>query len=200
MNPILARLLLPALLAIVSVITPSPALAQVRVATLEELQRALSPGDVISVQTTGDSVTGRLVRFADAALEIRADARTVAGRQPLDVTIPVGTIRSLERSRDSSRNGAFIGAGVGAGVSTGMFAYAAAVDYNEIDEWGPIYLAMGVVSTGLGALIGWALDSAHSKPRLIFNAPSSPNTMRIRLMPLPVRRNGMAVVVLFSTS
>ena len=59
----LARLPLPALIVALCMIGTSPALAQVRVATLEELRRELSPGDFISVvQTTGDSVRGRLRR------------------------------------------------------------------------------------------------------------------------------------------
>ena len=85
---------------------------------------------------------------------------------------------------------------LGAGVSLGMFIYAAAVDYNEIDEWGPIYLAMGAVYTGVGALVGWAIDSAHSKPHVRFNAPSV-QTMRIRVAPLLARRKGMALVLSF---
>ena len=72
------RLLIVAL----CLIGPSPALAQVRVATLEELRRELSPGDFISlVQTTGDSVRGRLVRVADTALDIRAETRQVTGKK-----------------------------------------------------------------------------------------------------------------------
>jgi hypothetical protein len=194
---LLARLLLPAQIVALCMIGTSPALAQVRVATLEELRRELSPGDFISlVQTTGDSVRGRLVRFADTTLDIRTETRQVTGKQRLDVTVPLGTIRLLERPRDSSRNGVLIGAGVGAGMSLGMFIYAAAVDYNEIDEWGPMYLAMGTVYTGVGALVGWAIDSAHSKPHVRFNAPSA-EAMRIRVVPLLARRKGMALVLSF---
>ena len=109
---------------------------------------------------------------------------------------PFGTIQSLERPRDSSRNGVLIGADVGAGVSLAKFTYAAAVDYNEIDEWGPIYLAMGAAYTGVGALVGWAIDSAHSKPHVRFNAPSA-ETMKIRVAPLLARRKGMAVALSF---
>jgi hypothetical protein len=89
-----------------------------------------------------------------------------------------------------------IGAGIGAGVSLGIFVHAAAVDYNEIDEWGPLYLAMGAVYTGVGALVGWAIDSAHSKPHVRFNAPTA-QTMRIRVAPLLARRKGMALVLSF---
>jgi hypothetical protein len=137
-----------------------------------------------------------LVRVADTALDIRAETRQVTGKQRSDLTIPFGTIQSLERPRDSSRNGVLIGADVGAGVSLAKFTYAAAVDYNEIDEWGPIYLAMGAAYTGVGALVGWAIDSAHSKPHVRFNAPSA-ETMKIRVAPLLARRKGMAVALSF---
>jgi hypothetical protein len=177
--------MLPALILALCILGTSPALAQVREATLEELRRELSPGDFISlVQTTGDSVSGRLVRFTDTALDIRTEQ--AAGKQRLDLTVPLVTIRSLERPRDSSRNGVLIGAGVGAGVSLGMFIYAAAVDYNEIDEWGPTYAAMGAAYTGIGALAGWAIDSAHSKPHV-----------RFRVAPVLARRKGFALTLSF---
>ena len=192
-----APLLLPALIVALCVTGASPALAQVRVVTLEELRRELRPGEFISVvQTTGDAVRGRLVRFGDTALDIRSETRQGTGKQRLDVTVPVSSIRSLERPRDASRNGVLIGAGVGAGVSVGMFMYAAAVDENEIDEWGPIYLAMGAACTGAGALVGWAIDSAHSKPLVRFNAPSL-KTRTIRVAPLLARRKGMALILSF---
>ena len=77
-----------------------------------------------------------------------------------------------------------------------MFVYAAAVDYNEIDEWGPLYLAMGAAYTGLGALVGWAIDSAHSKPHVRFNAPPTA-AVTIRVAPLLARRKGMVLVLSF---
>lgn len=180
--------------------TTSRADGGVRVATLDELRRKLNPGDFISVvQTTGDSVRGRLRRFGDTDLDIQAETQVTAGiqrRQRRDVTLPVSALRSLERPRDSSRNGALIGAGIGGGVSLAMFVYAAAVDYNEIDEWGPTYLAIGGIYTGLGALAGWAIDLANSKPHIRFDAPST-GTMTIRAVPLLSRGPGMALVVSF---
>ena len=193
-----APLLLPALIVALCVTGASPALAQVRVVTLEELRRELRPGEFISVvQTTGDAVRGRLVRFGDTALDIRSETRQGTGKQRLDVTVPVSSIRSLERPRDASRNGVLIGAGVGAGVSVGMFMYTAAVDENENRQVGrPIYLAMGAACTGAGALVGWAIDSAHSKPLVRFNAPSL-KTRTIRVAPLLARRKGMALILSF---
>ena len=192
-----ARPLLPAVVVALVMIGTTPALAQVPLVTLEELQRELSPGDFVSlVQTTGEPVSGRLVRVTDTALDIRTEIRQATGKQRLDLTVPLATIRTLERPRDSSRNGLRLGAGVGAGVGLGMFIYAAAVDYNEIDEWAPMYLAIGAVFTGVGALVGRAVDSAHSKPHVRFNAPSA-DTMKIRVAPLLTRRKGMAFVVSF---
>jgi len=179
--------------------TTSRADGQVRVATLDELRRQLSPGDFISVvQTTGGSVRGRLRRFGDTNLDVQAESRQglPEQRRPLDLTIPLSAIQSLERPRDSSRNGALIGAGIGGGFSLAMFVYAAAVDYNEIDEWGPAYLGIGGFCTGLGALAGWAIDRAHSKSHIRFDAPS-PGTVTIRAVPLLSRGPGIAMVLSF---
>jgi len=176
-----------------------PVLAQAQVATLDEMRGLLSPGDLISVvQTAGAPVRGQLMRFGDADLDIRTEARADAGRpsqRPI-VTVPRSAIQSLERYRDSSRNGALIGAAIGGGVVLAMFVYGAAVDYNEIDEWGPTYLAIGAVYSGIGALAGWGIDFAHSKPRIRFDA-SSPSTFEIRVIPSLSRRQGVALVVSF---
>ena len=187
-----------ALVVALELVAPALAEAQVRVGTLDELRRALSPGDVISVvHTAGDSVSGRLLRLGDTDLDIRAETQERSGQQRrLDITIPLSAIQSLERPRDSSRNGALIGATVGAGVVGALVVYAVAVDRNEIDEWAPIYLAYGALSTGIGALVGWAVDSGHSKPHVRFDRRSTAATT-VRVMPLLSRKPGLAVVVSF---
>jgi hypothetical protein len=195
----MCRVLLPALILVFDLIGASFALAQVSVATLDELRRELSPGDVISVvQTTGDPVIGRLRRFGDTDLDIQAGTgRTAGQRRPLaDIRIPHGAIQSLERPRDSTRNGALIGAGIGGGYALAMFVWAISVDRNEIDEWGPIYLAAGGVSTGIGALAGWAIDRAHSKPHVRFDRPRT-GTVTIRAVPLLARVRGVVLVLTF---
>jgi hypothetical protein len=179
--------------------TTNRADGEVRVATLDELRRELTHGDFISlVRTTGDSARGRLRRFGETDLGLQAETQQAPPeqRRPLDLKIPLSVIQSLERPRDSSRNGALIGAGIGGGLSLAMLVYAAAVDYNEIDEWGPIYLAAGGIYTGLGALAGWAIDRAHSKPHIRFDAPSQ-GTVTIRAVPLLSRGPGMAMVLAF---
>jgi hypothetical protein len=68
-------------------------------------------------------------------------------------------------------------------LALAMFVWAVSVDRNEIDEWGPTYLALGGVYTGIGALAGWAIDFAHSKPHIRFDAPST-GAVTIRATPL----------------
>lgn len=179
--------------------TTPDAARDVRVVTMDELRRELRPGDVISVvRTTGGAVRGRLRRIGDADIDLQPETRQAPSteRRPLDLTIPLSAMLALERPRDSSRNGALIGAGIGAGLTLAGFTYAAAVDANEIDEWGPMYLAMGGLYTGLGALAGWAIDRAHSKPHIRFDAPS-PRTVTVRAGPLRSRGPGIVVVLLF---
>ncbi len=184
---------------IVSAFGGSTASAQIRVTNIDQLRRELSPGDALTiVQATGESVRGRLLRLGDKDLDIRTEAGPATGaeRRRLDVTIPLSTIQSLERPRDSTVNGALIGAGVGAGVSLAVFIHAVAVDRNEVDEWiGPYLLATGIF-TAVGAGAGWAIDRAHSKPHIRFDAPSSKST-QIRIVPLLGRRTGVGVVLSF---
>jgi hypothetical protein len=193
------RFRLPALIVALGMIGAAPAFAQVRVATLDALRREVTPGDVVSVvQTTGDAVTGRLQRFGDTGLDIQAKTPPTAGqpRRLLDVTIPFSAVQSFERRRDSVRNGTLIGAGIGGGSVLVAFVWAVSVDRNEIDEWGLSYLAAAGMYTGIGALAGWAIDHARSKPHIRFDAPSQ-RSAKIHVTPLLVRRAGMAVVVSF---
>jgi len=168
--------------------------AQVRLSTLDDVRREVAPGDVVTiVGSTGDPTTGRLLRFGDTDLDIRTETLATTGQRQV-VTILLTDLKALERFRDSSRNGALIGAGVGGGIALGMFVYAAAVDYNEIDEWGSSYLALGGIFSGVGALTGWAIDRAHSKPHIRFDAAAT-GAARIRVVPLLVRGAGIALAV-----
>ena len=147
--------------------------AQTRVTSLQELRRELATDDFISVvPDVGQPVAGRLMRLGSADLEIRLENKRTRERGPRDVTIALDAIQSLERPRDSARNGAALGAGIGAGFGGAMFVRAIVIDRNEIDEWAGAYLAATAVCTGIGALIGWAIDAAKSKPHIRFDASS----------------------------
>ena len=174
---------------VLMVVEATPAGAQTQITNVDELRRLLGRGDVVSiVETDGDALKGRVLRMGDEGIDLRIGS--------LDVTVPLTGIKSLERPRDSARNGALIGASIGGGAVLSMAIYALAVDANEAGEWAPMYLGMGALFTGIGALTGWAIDAAQSKPPIRFDAPVSP-TARNRLAPLRSRGRGMSVTVSF---
>jgi hypothetical protein len=52
-----------------------------------------------------------------------------------------------------------------------MFVRAVAVDRNEMGEWAPLYLGYGAAFTGIGWLIGKAIDAGSSRPHIRFERP-----------------------------
>jgi HAMP domain-containing protein len=175
----------------------SPAFAQTRVTSLEELRHELAAGDLITIVTSaGQPVAGRLVRLGDADLDIRLlNGTTREG--PQDLSLPLDAVLSIERPRDSVRNGALIGAGIGAAYGAALFVHAVVVDLNEMDEWAPLYAGATAISTGIGALIGWAIDAGRSKPHIRFDASSGERT-RVSVRPVYTRGLGIALAVSFS--
>lgn len=173
----------------------SPCIAQTtRVTSLEELRRELAAGDFITIiPGDGQPVAGRLIRLGDVDL----DVRLVNKRGPRNVTIPFNAIQSLERPRDSAKNGTAIGAGIGAGIGGAMFIHALVIDRNEIDEWAAFYVGAAAVNAGIGALIGWAVDAANSKPQVRFDASSAGRT-KVSVQPVFSRGRGIALAVSFS--
>jgi hypothetical protein len=171
--------------------------AQTRVASIEELRRQLATGDVITVvPAAGQPVKGRLIRLGPDDLGIRP-GKDSPDRGRRDVTIRFDAIQSLQRPRDPAGNGAVRGAAVGAGFAGALFVYALAVDRNEIDEWAPMYAGVAGVTTGIGALIGWAVDAARSKPDLSFGAvQAGRTTVSVR----PVLRRGRGIGLAVSVS
>jgi hypothetical protein len=186
-----------AVLIAVGAIGGSPCLAQTRLTTLAELRNDLAAGDFVTVApASGQPVRGRLLRLDDDDLVVRiADKRLRGNRR--DVAIPLNTIRSLERPRDSARNGAAIGAVTGAGFAGALFFHALAIDRNEIDEWAWSYAGAAAVCTGMGALIGWGIDAARSKPHIRFDAPLVSRT-KVSVQPLYAPRRGIGISVLLS--
>lgn len=162
-------------------------------AGIDHLRRQLFRGDKVSiVRSNGDTVRGRIQRVGAEDLDIATGSR----RERLNLTVPFAAIQSLERPRDSSRDGALIGMGVGAGFSAALFAYAYAVDANESDEWSGLYIGTAALYTGLSTLIGWAIDTVHSKPHFRYEAPRA-GSVSVRPVPLVARGPGVGVVVTF---
>jgi hypothetical protein len=143
------------------------------VASLDELRRALNAGDFINiVAADGQRVEGQLMRIGWTDLIIRPGR---VSRRPGggDVTMTFDAIQSLERHRDPVGNGVRWGAGIGAVSGGVLFLGALITDRNEIDEWAGPYAVAAAAFTGVGALIGWTIDAAASKPPLRFDVQPS---------------------------
>jgi hypothetical protein len=192
-------LVIPGLIIVFGAIGALPCIAQTRVTSVEELRRELTAGDfVIVVPAGGQPIAGRLMRLGTVDLDVRlVNKRTPQGRGPRDVTVALTAIQSLERPRDSARNGAAIGAGIGAGFGGAMFVHAISIDRNEMNEWATLYVGAAAVCTGIGALIGWAMDAAHSKPHIRFDASPGGRT-KVSVQPVYSRGRGIALAVSFS--
>ena len=176
---------------------PRPASAQRPLATLDEARHTMTAGDTIEVgDVNGGVVKGTLLRFGDTELDVRVKMAQPDGSvaQP-QVTIPLRNVRWLERTPDPASNGAIIGAAVGGGAVAAMMVVAFAVDANESDEWIGIYLAGAAGCAGAGALIGWAIDRAHSKPRVRFDA-SPTSDVKISFRPVNAHTWRGAVMVI----
>jgi hypothetical protein len=183
--------------AAMSAFAAQPASAQTTVTSIAALRSELAIADRITVvMTAGPPVSGRLIRFGDAELEIVADERTQQRGTPRQITVGLDAIRSIERRRDSTRNGTALGAAVGAGIGGAMFVQALIIDRNEIDEWAGAYAGLAAISTGIGALVGWALDAGRSKPEVRYDAPQREGA-RLRVQPL-FRRDAIALAVSFT--
>lgn len=185
-------------LILAAVIGESPALAQTQVDSLDDLRRKLAAGDFITITPEiGQPIEGRLIRFGNEDLDIRLVKRRTPRGSPREVTIALKTIQSLQRPLDSTRNGTLIGAGIGAGVSGAMFVRAMAIDANEMDEWAPLYLGFAAICTGVGALIGWIIDDATSKPHIRFDAASKAG-VKVRVQPVVLPGRAIAIAVSFA--
>jgi hypothetical protein len=162
---------LTAITTLIAAASAAESQAQTRLTSIEELRRALGHGDLVTVvPTAGQPVVGRLSELGPADLTLREVGRDRRAAQ--DFNIPFEAIRMLERRPDPVRNGVAIGAGIGAAAGGAMFGYALAVDRNEVDEWGPAYAAIAAASIGIGALVGWIVDRARSKPHIRYQAAS----------------------------
>lgn len=179
-------------------IMPPASTIQSEAAGLASLRQHLGRGDRVTlVRTDGRAVSGKIVRLGAIDLDLRSEVRDAGGRKrKLTLTIPLEEIESLDRRGDSAKNGALIGAGVGAGVGIALFAHAYAIDANEMDEWAGGYALGTLVTTGLGALIGWAVDAANTRPDFHYVRARPPVT-RLQLVPMGSWGKGVAVVVAF---
>jgi HAMP domain-containing protein len=175
----------------------SDAVAQTPMTSLEQVREQLAAGDFIRiVPTAGPVLSGHLIRVGEATLDLRLKDQKLPGERQREVLIRLTEIRSIERPRDSTRNGTILGAAVGASIGAAMFVNALIVDRNEVDEWMPLYAGLTAVSTVVGGLIGWTIDTARSKPHVRFDATLGKQT-RLAVRPV-VSRDRVVIVVMVS--
>ena len=72
-----------------------------------------------------------------------------------------------------------------------------AIDANEMDEWAPLYLGFTAICTGVGALVGWLIDDASSKPHIRFGAASKAG-VKVRVQPVVLPGRAIAIAVSFA--
>ena len=179
---------LVAILVAVLFASPRVAAAQEPVASFDQLNTRLKPGDTIWVtDAQGREVKGKIVDVAPGVLTLKADgAKTYTSGD-------VNLIR--ERQHDSLANGTLIGLGVG-GLGVGL-ACLASVDGDE-KGW---CLAAALVYGGVGAAVGLGIDAMIPGKKLVaYRAPRTPGSSQSRLSIAPVitpRAKGMAVAFSF---
>jgi hypothetical protein len=166
--------------------------AQEPAASFDALGGRLQIGQMIWVtDSTGREVRGRLERLSDDGLVLE-DKHLVS--------LAAADVRRIRtRDRDSLKNGALIGLGIGGAMGTAWCIGAVADDSGDIDA--RVECAEGfTVFPGLGALIGLAIDAVvPGKMRLIYDASSSRETPRARLMVTPLISSRVkSLVVLFA--
>jgi hypothetical protein len=168
-----------------------PAAARAQTRSFAELlqQRAVNPGDRVTVRDAqGSEQQGRVVSLTDSALVISRDGRRTVTFAERDVS------RIDRRGGHAKAWGALIGAG-GAFALTALAANS--YGNNEggrfcdacLVAWSVLTVPAGA---GLGAVVGWAIDLGRHKT--LFVAPSrSP----VAVVPVIGPRKGVMVSVRF---
>jgi hypothetical protein len=184
-------------LALVIVLAPIQARAQLIASSFDELQMTLKQGDPIQVTTAnGDTLKGDVLDVSRQGLELRIrtprpDASTPAAAQRRLLENDVRQI--LLEHRDSLWNGTLIGLAVAAfpGVVTIAYGLAAA---NDGYTTGPEVAGAGIVMLGIGAGLGAAVDASIHRRTTVYFRPSAPRVSRLSVAPLLARRAGGARV------
>ena len=180
-------------LALVVLLAPVQARAQLIATSFDELQTTLKQGDRIQVTTaSGDRLKGEVLEVSASAVEFRIktprpESSTPAAAQRRLVENDVRQV-AIER-RDGLWNGTLIGLAVTAfpGIVT------IALGLNAADEGyttGAEVAGAGIVILGIGAGIGAAVDaSIHRRTTVYFRLPAT-RSSRVSVAPLLARTAG----------
>jgi hypothetical protein len=126
-----------------------------------------SGADVTVVLSSGERRPYRLLR-SDAE---RLQLQTAAGESEI---LDKRQVVRLERNGvdDSPVDGTILGALIGAGTGLGLMAvaYATTCETCDAPEPGPMFLAAGSFSAGIGAFTGWLIDRLHKGKEVVYPA------------------------------
>jgi hypothetical protein len=180
-------------LALIFVLAPMQARAQLIATSFDELQTTLKHGDPIRVTTaSGDRLKGEVLEVSPSGLELRIktprpDASTPAAAQRRLVENDVRQI-AIEH-RDRLWNGTLIGLAVTAfpGIATIAWGLSAA---DEGYTTGAEIAGAGIVILGIGAGIGAAVDaSIHRRTTVYLRLPAT-RSSHVSVAPLLARTAG----------
>jgi hypothetical protein len=180
-------------LALMLVLAPIEARAQLIATSFDDLRATLKQGDRIQVITAGgDRLKGDVLEVSASGLELRIntprpEGSTQAAAQRRLVENDVRQI-AIEH-RDGLWNGTLIGLAVTAfpGIVTIAWGLSAA---DEGYTTGAEIAGAGLVILGIGAGIGAAVDASMHRRTTVYFRPPVPRASRLRVEPLLARAAG----------
>jgi hypothetical protein len=153
-----------------TLLLPAFALAQELDPTASTLAVKRGEKVIVTVGTTHETLSGRLLRFADDGL-VLADG-------PTPRTVRFSDVQRIERRRDSLWNGALIGYAVGFGAGAGLVlaqsCHPQPRGLFELCFNGPAFAAAfgGVITGPIGMAAGAIADAIVKRPRVVFDRRS----------------------------
>jgi hypothetical protein len=180
-------------LALVLVLAPIQARAQLIATSFEELPATLQQGERIQVTTaSGDTLKGDVLDVSSSGLELRIRTPRPEGSTPSAAQrrLLENDVREIRREhRDSLWNGTLIGLAVTSfpGIVTIAYGLSAA---NDGYTTGAEVAGAGIVMLGIGAGIGAAVDASMHRHTTVYFRPPVPRASRLRVEPLLARAAG----------
>lgn len=156
--------------------------------SFDELQLFAKPGDRITLTDVQGKVSrGTVVRLTDTALLLK----TMNSTQEFSET-DVREVR--QKLRDSLKNGWLIGGAIGAGLGTAVSVR----NCSRLGWCGSAEVAMVGIYSGLGMLIGTAVDASIQKTSVVFQHRDRGSLTHISLAPVFGKgRKGLSICVSF---
>jgi hypothetical protein len=175
------------LTALLIVVLPALAAAQVPVTSFDQLNTRLKVGDTVWVtDAQGREVKGKITELHDASVTLDGDSQT---------TLRAADVRLVQRASKSFKKATLWGMVIGVGAS---IAVSAAAD----DGSGEADMAYGLgalLGAGMGAGVGAAVRAALPAGRKeVYRAPGASGSASLSLAPvITPRTKGVAVAYSF---